>query len=41
MESIYTILLLIPTFIVYGLGIALAILGIKCMLKYLREDKNH
>lgn len=28
MESIYTILLLIPTFIVYGLGIALAILAV-------------
>ncbi|WP_312043762.1 hypothetical protein [Anaerotignum sp.] len=40
MESIYAILFLIPTFIVYGLGIVLAILAIKCMLKYLKEDKN-
>lgn len=26
--------------ILKGLGVVLAILGIKCMLKYLRDDKN-
>lgn len=41
MASIFSILLFIPTLIVYGLGIALAILGIKCMLKYLKSDKNN
>lgn len=41
MESIYSVLIFIPTFIEYGLGITLAILAIKCMLKYLRDDRNH
>ncbi len=40
MEWIYSILIFIPTVIEYGLGIALAVLAIKCMLKYLRDDKN-
>lgn len=41
MGSIYPILYFIPTLIVYELGITLAILGIKCMLKYLKDDKNN